>query len=285
MRHSRVVAAIIAVLVALGGGVTAHADTTYTVRPGDGLRIIARRNRVALAALLDANHLTIDSMIHPGQVLVIPGGTADPTTYEVRRGDGLRAIARANGVSLVALLQANGLRADSTIHPGQVLAIPPGGVSPVPAPGPTTPPAATNTGSLPAQVRAHADLVPVFQAVAGETGMAVDLLMAIGYHESRWNAAAVSSAGALGVCQVMPATAAWVARDLVGEPDLDPRSAAGGIRIGAYLLKWLVQQAGGDLDRALAMYAQGVGGVQRAGISASSRRFIDEIAGLRPQFA
>lgn len=264
------------------------ADSSYTVKRGDSITLIARNTGVGVDALLAANGLRIDSVIHPGQRLVIPDGSTGGTTgakYTVQRGDGLRMIAKRLGVKLADLLQANGLRVDSVIHPGQQLVIPGGQATPAaPAPAPPAPPAGTSTATLPKQVRDHAELVPVFTAAAAEVGLPVDLLMAIGYHESRWQADAVSSAGALGVCQVMPGTAAWVARDLIGEPNLDPRDPAGGIRIGAHLMRYLLDLANGDLDRALAMYAQGVGGVQRNGISASSRRFIDEIARIRELF-
>jgi LysM repeat protein len=274
------VTAVVAISVWLPSG-SVSADSSYTVKRGDSITLIARNTGVRVDALLAANGLRIDSAIHPGQVLVIPDGSTGGTTYTVRRGDGLRMIAKRLGVKLGDLLQANGLKIDSVIHPGQQLVIPGSQATP---PVPPTPPSPNPLATLPRQVRDRAELVPIFEAAGAEVGLPVDLLMAIGYHESRWRADAVSSAGALGVCQVMPGTAAWVARDLIGEPTLDPRDPVGGIRIGAHLLKHLLDLASGDLDRALAMYAQGVGGVQRNGISASSRRFIDEIAEIRTLF-
>jgi LysM repeat protein len=259
------------------------ADSSYTVKRGDSITLIARNTGVLVDALLATNGLRIDSVIHPGQQLVIPDGSTGGTTYTVRRGDGLRMIAKRLGVRLADLLSANKLRIDSVIHPGQQLVIPGTPASPT-TPQPPAPLQPVASSSLPKQVRDHAELVPIFEAAAAEVALPVDLLMAIGYHESRWRADAVSAAGALGVCQVMPSTAAWVARDLIGEPNLHPRDAAGGIRIGAHLMRYLLDLANADLDRALAMYAQGVGGVQRNGVSASSRRFIDEIARIRELF-
>lgn len=71
-----------------------------------------------------------------------PAATATPlpsaTTYEVRPGDTLYAIARRFGVTVDTLVAANGLADPSLINVGQVLRIPKGSV--VPPPPPTSPP-------------------------------------------------------------------------------------------------------------------------------------------------
>jgi LysM repeat protein len=124
---------------ATGGG-------TYTVRSGDALSLIAARHDVPLSALLAANNLTVDSVIHPGQRLTLPagatGGTPAPAiggggTYTVRPGDYLGLIAARHDVSLAAVLAANNLTVNSVIHPGQRLSLPAGatGVAPQPASG------------------------------------------------------------------------------------------------------------------------------------------------------
>lgn len=127
---------------------------TYTVRSGDGLASIAQKVGVKLADLLALNHLTISSMIHPGQVLAVPAGgsssapTGQPSTttqppattaYTVRTGDSLFAIARRSGVTLNALLSANSFTITSIIVPGQVIRIPAATTPPVtPSPAPAT---------------------------------------------------------------------------------------------------------------------------------------------------
>ncbi|RKS89342.1 LysM repeat protein [Microbacterium sp. AG790] len=119
----------------------AASPATYTVHSGDTLWDISERVGVELSALRAANGLEVSTLIHPGQVLVLPGGSAraagssvpEPpaaspapagSAYEVSAGDTLWAIADAHGVSLDALLQANGLGRDAIIYPGQTLAIP-----------------------------------------------------------------------------------------------------------------------------------------------------------------
>ncbi|MEO1056519.1 MAG: LysM peptidoglycan-binding domain-containing protein [Actinomycetota bacterium] len=131
------------------------AASTYTVVSGDALSLIANRHGVRLAALLQANDLSMTSVIMPGQQLAIPaGGTApaaapapaaEPSaapapaapsglSYTIVSGDSLSIIAMRHGVSLGALLQENDLSLDTIIHPGHELAIPAGGTAPASSP-------------------------------------------------------------------------------------------------------------------------------------------------------
>jgi LysM repeat protein len=125
-----------------GGGTSSGggSSSTYTVRAGDALYTIARRNGISLGALLAANSLTLNSVIVPGERLTIPGGgtggggspAPGAGSYTVQAGDYLSAIAADNGVSLAALLRANNLTVNSLIVPGQRLTIPGGGGTPTP---------------------------------------------------------------------------------------------------------------------------------------------------------
>ena len=114
---------------------------TYTVRAGDTLSAIAARKNVTLAALLKKNHLTTRSVIHPGQKIRIPGAlpattssskaskasskpaARSTTTYRVRSGDTLSAIATRTKTPLSTLLKLNRLSVRSIIHPGQKLKV------------------------------------------------------------------------------------------------------------------------------------------------------------------
>jgi peptidoglycan endopeptidase LytE len=61
-----------------GGGTPTPAPrgggSSYTVRAGDSLSVIASRHEVELSALLRANGLTVNSVIVPGQQLSLPAG-------------------------------------------------------------------------------------------------------------------------------------------------------------------------------------------------------------------
>src|SRR5690606_35939138 len=112
-----------------------------TVRSGDTLSGIAARNNVSLGALLSANPgITNPDLIHPGQVVRLPGGGGAAATHDVtvRSGDTLSGIAAHNNVSLQALIAANPQIANpNLIHPGQVVHVP-GAAGPgaSPSPGP-----------------------------------------------------------------------------------------------------------------------------------------------------
>jgi LysM repeat protein len=133
-----------------GGG------ATYTVVSGDYLLGIAKKLGVPLQALLDANGMSTNSLITPGQKLKIPAATtgsttatsagsggstasstassaasttttvADaPGTYTVRPNDGWSIIASRLGVDAADLAAFNDLTLNSVLIPGQKLRIPP----------------------------------------------------------------------------------------------------------------------------------------------------------------
>lgn len=129
-------------------------QVTYEVRAGDTLSAIASRTNVSVEALMAANNLTAQDVytLRPGDQLIIPTAgsataqaaaptvaapTAPPRTYTVQPGDIPFAIANRFGVSVDALLAANGLTRDDarSLRSGQVLVIP----------GPGQPGAATTT--------------------------------------------------------------------------------------------------------------------------------------------
>lgn len=112
---------------------------SYTVLKNDSLIGIADRSGVSLADLLAANRFTRSSVITPGQVIKLPdhavasasgsaGSSTGATSYSVKKGDSLTAIAARVKVSLSALLKANNFTATSVIHPGQIITLPSGAI-------------------------------------------------------------------------------------------------------------------------------------------------------------
>ncbi len=81
------------------------------------------------------------------------------------------------------------------------------------------------------------------------------LLEAVAWAESRFNTAARSPAGAVGVMQLMPATAA--------ELGVDPADPEANIHGGARYLRQMLVLFDGDIERALAAYNAGPGAVRR----------------------
>lgn len=119
---------------------SAHAATTYTVKPGDSLYKIGQAQHVSIASLKTTNHLT-SNMIYPGEALKFPATqvSSKSATYIVKSGDSLYKISRAHHVSVSELKALNGL-SGTTIYPGQTLNLPVGTSS-------TT--SSTSTQSLP----------------------------------------------------------------------------------------------------------------------------------------
>lgn len=98
----------------------------------------------------------------------------------------------------------------------------------------------------------------IFQEAANTYGVSVNLLKAVGMAESNFNQYAQSGAGAQGVMQLMPATAA-------GLGVTDPFDARQNIMGGAKLLAQNLSMYGGNIDLALAAYNAGPGNVAAYG--------------------
>ena len=101
-------------------------ETTYTVRAGDSLWLIANTYGVTVNELKAWNNLT-SNILQIGDVLVIedPGTTnPDPseTTYTVRAGDSLWLIANAYGVTVNELKAWNNLTSN-ILQIGDVLVV------------------------------------------------------------------------------------------------------------------------------------------------------------------
>ena len=116
---------------------TTAASTTYTVRAGDTVSHIAARTGTSVSAIISANELDARGFVRAGQRLVIPAAAGTPkapaaaaatgpaaVTYTVKPGDTVSHIAARAGLSVAAVLKANGLATGSVIHPGQTLALP-----------------------------------------------------------------------------------------------------------------------------------------------------------------
>lgn len=130
-----VVAASVCVgtVLAVDSTVSASPPAIYVVKDGDSLGRIAQKLGVGLPELLTANQMTANSLILPGQQLVVPqapSGGGEGGSYTVKPGDSLSMIASRAKVSLTALLAANGMSVSSLIVPGMTLALPAGAVAP-----------------------------------------------------------------------------------------------------------------------------------------------------------
>lgn len=98
--------------------------------------------------------------------------------------------------------------------------------------------------------------VPLLNA-STRYGVSPKLLAALARQESAWRASAVSPKGAVGLTQLMPATARALA--------VDPRDPSANLDGGARYLRQLLDQFDGNIERALAAYNAGPNRVIRAG--------------------
>jgi LysM repeat protein len=157
---------------------TAAAPRTYTVVNGDTVTAIASRFGLSTAGVLALNGLSWKSLIFPGQTLVLTETAAAPAPapvassiakYTVVSGDTISHIAAAHGLSVRAVLSANGLSSSSLIFPGQSITLPTAvaaamvpvsatvaAPAPVPAPAPVAPAGIT---PLTAEMRNNAAII------------------------------------------------------------------------------------------------------------------------------
>ena len=110
-------------------------SSTYQIRPSDTLSAIAARMKTTVAEIVAANGITNPNAIKAGDTLTIPSEeaakvaperdrvTLTRTTYVIKPGDTLEAIADRHGASVRELMDTNGLRNPNLIHAGDTLRI------------------------------------------------------------------------------------------------------------------------------------------------------------------
>lgn len=150
-------------------------------------------------------------------------------------------------------LSSNGSSANSSF---QSFLTPAAAASSAPTGSYTAPPQlAPAPASLPIPEGASASVQSAIQSAAATTGLSPALLRAVASVESGLNSNAVSSAGAVGLMQLMPQTA----QGLGVNPDNVAQNALG----GAEYLKSLLGQFNQNLSLALAAYNAGPGAVMQ----------------------
>jgi soluble lytic murein transglycosylase-like protein len=248
------------------------------VQSGETLSEIAEVYGVALQELVAINGLLDEDLIYAGDTLEVPdspttgggvGGSAatgaaqgGAGAYIVQPGDTLEGIALAYGVGVGSLLAANPQVVDpDLLFVGQSLRVP------------------GNDVAIPSN-----DLAGLLTRAAARYGLDPALVQALAWQESGWRQGAVSGAGAVGVMQLLPETAAWVARAIVGRPLDTDGSAADNVEAGVALLSWLIDEAGSE-ELALAYYFQGQGSVARYGWRGDTQAYVAGVLALRRYFA
>lgn len=286
---------------------------TYTVKSGDTISAIAARHGLGVNAVLQLNGLSATTIIYPGQtiklggqsapsaapaapaqaVAVAPSSSAPATpvvasgSYTIRSGDTLTSIAAKNNVSLADLMQANNLKATSTIYAGKKLTLP-GTVAPASSSAPTalvpstflnyTYPEAVvaqanvnKAALMAAPVPSAAQMKQIISSTASKMGVDPSLALAFAWQESGFNAQAVSPANAIGAMQVIPQSGEW-ASDLVGRHLnlLDPYD---NVTAGVAIIRALVSTSD-STENAIAGYYQGQTSVSMYGMYPDTKDYV-----------
>lgn len=281
----------IAMLVAIVAGgalaVPAAATDPVVVKRGDTLSEIAARHGMTLAQLVALNAIANPNRIYPGQLLRLEAdppavsqppaapAAATPIVHIVKAGEHLTGIAKRYGTSIAAIVQANNIAKPSFLRVGQRLTIP-GGTAPVAVPDSARQP-------LPAAVAARAAIGAIIAAEAQAQGVPVAFALAVAWQESGWQANAVSRAGAVGVMQITPPTADWIAASMTGHA-IHLRDAASNIHAGVALLRHYLDRYHGDKTLVLAAYYQGQTAADRYGVFRMTRSYVSSVLGLESSF-
>jgi soluble lytic murein transglycosylase-like protein len=250
-------------------------------------------------------------MVVAALVGFVAAGSAAGRIHTVRRGETLEGIGRRYGVDARTLAGANGLRDPNLVMAGRALSIPaprpsPAAKAPAAAVAPAARPApATRTTPAPGSLRETVVRMPPAQLASSGRGSRIivprdrtvlrnaflrfsrmagvpsDLAMALAWQESGWQRHRVSSTRAVGVMQLMPDTVEFVSVQLLGTKPLDPRDPLANIRMGTRFLRYLLDSNGGNVDRALASYYQGLRSVRERGMLPETEQFVANVKALR----
>ena len=228
--------------------------TRYTITSGDTLSGVAAAHGVPTDALYSVNGLGRNSIIFPGQVIVLPAtgsagapaaatlaatstvATATPGSHTVVAGDTVDKVASGAGVSVQSVLEANGLGYSSIIHPGQVLTLPDSAAAPsapvlnaVPAVviTPTPAPARGTVTPLTPDMAANARLIIAVGRAAGASDAALVVALAAAAQESGMRNIDYGDRDSLGLFQQRPSSG-WGTKEQVMDAERATRAFFGG---------------------------------------------------------
>lgn len=270
------------------------------VSPGETVWGLAAKYGTSIAAISSANRLTDANAIEAGQVLEVPSGSpaeaaapAPLRTVVVRAGETLSAIAQQCGSTVGAVAAANHIANPDVILIGERLVLPGAGSWAARAASPASAPTSwsggfVSTASLPPQLLADPQrlaMAPLFRQWAEQYRLPPSLLEALDWWESGWQQGVTSPTGAVGTGQLEPATVTFVRSVLLGEPQLNPAVASENIQMSARLLRFLVDQNGGSVPRALASYYEGLAAVRRGIRAPTTAWYVSGIMAWQHRFA
>jgi len=244
---------------------SATAPREVKVSWGDTLWALSRRYGVTVAQLASANHMRPTDTLYAGRMLYLPSGTGGTAAVPAKAG--APAVGASSGASAAASSLLAAQQAERTFCT-------------------TYQPPTGPRGQLPASLQADPSrmaLRPLFAKWAAAYGVPVDLIEGEAWQESGWSNSVVSPAGAVGIGQLLPATAAFVNQSLGTNLQLDV--ASDNIEMMAAFLSYLLRATGGQVCGAVASYYEGLGNLDTYGVFPVSQTYVEDVLSLRPRFA
>ncbi len=271
---------LIGLLAVLLGVAAAAQAATVTVAAGDTLSGIAARNGTTVSALAAANGISNPNVIVAGRRLVLPGTGSSGGGASYASSAGGRARAAAPTPCAPATPSAPSPRATATASrrwPRSTAS--PTRTGSVSAPDCRCP--ARRRGRPPdvsySTPSSSSEIAALLERNAARYGVPLSLARAIAWQESRWNQSARSHVGAVGVMQLMPATARWFGPAVLGR-QVDPSNVSDNIETGVAYLGWLLRNAG-DTRTAIGGYYQGLSSLKQRGPYDDTTAYINSVVG------
>ncbi|HLZ38528.1 MAG TPA: lytic transglycosylase domain-containing protein, partial [Mycobacteriales bacterium] len=132
-------------------------------------------------------------------------------------------------------------------------------------------------------VPSRAEIRALITRTARRLGVDPALARAVAYQESGYNHRRVSIANAVGAMQVLPSTARYLSRDVLGGRRLDVLRAEDNVLAGVLLLRQLLSVA--PPDQAVAGYYQGLASVRRNGMYPDTKAYVANVVAVRDRIA
>lgn len=246
----------------------------------------------------------------PAQPKAPPAGV----THRVAAGDTVWGLSQKYGTTVAAIISANKLNSAGLIRVGQSLTIPAKGQA---ASGSASSPGSGAASSQPSN-NACQNLVPatflhytypddvvraanenkctlnamevpgresmqqLVRSTAERMGVDPALAQAVAFQESGFNQRAVSPANAIGTMQVIPSSGDW-AGQLLGRK-INLLDARDNVDAGVAILRQLQRTFPDNFDHAIGAYYQGAGSVQKYGLAADTRTYVQAVKAHMTRF-
>lgn len=249
--------------------VLAEAESAATTAPASATSAPATTTSTSTTPAANADEATVSTTTSAPTTTVAPTTSVEPTTvsvgpstYRIEQGDTLNELAVQFEVSVAELVALNNIANPNLIFTGQVLRI------------------STGTEQSVSYGLTGFDR-SVFQATAAAVDLETELLEAVAWVASRWDASAEEEG--VGIGQLTPDIHDFVERDLVGR-ELDATNVEESVEAMGNYLAWLFGQAGGETSSALAAYYEDLLTARNIGWSQDTLDFVDEVRNARRQF-